>query len=622
MKNVRKVRKVIPIMVLLVILCNFFSVTAYAASTTAYDQLSSTNYAIVYTLKTSGKTIPYTTAELSQRGTEGRANNSSYIDNSQDSLRLYDVGINSKGEYWAKVSYPITGTNKRLTAYIHLSDITENTHSSKSVSTGRFYCSLRQNSINSSSYYVDKNDTVWLLSVSGTRCQILYPTSNGKYRIAFANVSDYEKYCGSTQNSTENGMKDVTAHFAGKTITIQSIENAKYLCADDNFEGTPLMANRDAAAGWETFIVSSLTPDGWIGFKAHNDKYLSAMADTTDTPVGAKYDNLNSWECFRIYLKDNNFYIKAQINNKWLCTRVDLSNAPVQAYVDNASTWERFNINIIAHQPEGCIDSIISNTPGTITLRGWCFDRDDLNALQIHVYVGGPAGDPNAKGYVITADTYRPDVHQVFGTGEYHGFDATLSVDKTGTQDVYVYAINAGAGNTNPMIGTNKITIATNKNNNEFDPIWPCSNTYTITALYKYSSGNIHSCRFRYGIDIGAPYGEQVVAVEDGTVICSEYSTTSGFGNWIMIQHKNGKVSLYAHLSSRKVSVGDVVSKGQVIGAVGNTSAKYTIGAHLHFELGNSNTLGATGDPYQEYYKTKYADKIVLVQAAKKYNQP
>ena len=260
-----------------------------------------------------------------------------------------------------------------------------------------------------------------------------------------------------------------------------------------------------------------MTSDGWIGFKTHNGKYLSAMANTTDVPIGAKYDNLNSWECFRIYSKGNNFYIKPQINNKWLSTRVNLSNAPVQTYADSTSAWERFAIEIV-YQPEAGIE--ITN------------------------------------------------------------------------------------------------------NNNEFDPIWSCTNTYTITALYKYSSGSVHSCRFRYGIDIGAPYGEQVVAVEDGTVICSEYSKTSGFGNWIMIQHKNGKVSLYAHLSSRKVSVGDVGSKNQVIGAVGNTSAKYNIGAHLHFELGNNNVSGAAGDSYQEYYKTKYADKIILVQTAKKYNQP
>lgn len=149
------------------------------------------------------------------------------------------------------------------------------------------------------------------------------------------------------------------------------------------------------------------------------------------------------------------------------------------------------------------------------------------------------------------------------------------------------------------------------KNNQSFDPIWPCD-YYTITTLYKYSSGAAHSTRFKYGIDIGAPKNANVYAVEAGKVITSEYSTSSGFGNWIMIQHDNGKVSLYAHLNSRNVSVGQSVSKGQVIGKVGNTSAKYSINPHLHFELGNSNTSKAAGDPWAEYYKAKYGNKMTI----------
>ena len=161
---------------------------------------------------------------------------------------------------------------------------------------------------------------------------------------------------------------------------------------------------------------------------------------------------------------------------------------------------------------------------------------------------------------------------------------------------------------------------SSNNTGNGFDPIWPCEKTYIVTCLYKYSSGAKHSSRFATGIDIGAPAGENVLAVEKGTVITSEYSTSSGFGNWIMIRHNNGKVSLYAHLNKRLVSAGTVVQKGTVIGKVGNTSAKYNIGPHLHFELGASNTSGAAGDPWKEYYKPKYGNRVSLVQAAAKYN--
>lgn len=153
------------------------------------------------------------------------------------------------------------------------------------------------------------------------------------------------------------------------------------------------------------------------------------------------------------------------------------------------------------------------------------------------------------------------------------------------------------------------------KNNNstkKFDPIWPCQNTYTVSCLYKYSNGSKHSTRFKYGIDIAAPRGGRVFAVEAGTVITSEYSLSSGFGNWIMIQHNNGKVSLYAHLNQRTVAKGSQVKKGDTIGYVGNTSKKRSIEYHLHFELANSNTGGAAGDPWQEYYKEKYKTKLKL----------
>lgn len=335
----KKTRRLFALVLCLATVFSLFAVHAGAASTSAFDHLSSSAYARTYTLATSGSTIPYTSSSLSTRGTATYgASSSSYIANSSDELYLMDAGVNSKGQYWAYVSYP-TG-NGRVKAYIHLSAITANNGShAKTTSTGKFCCALRQNGSTSSSYYVAKGDSVWLLATSGSRCQILYPTSNGKYRIAWCAASDYQKYCAPTDS-----MVDVTAYFAGKTITLRSVENGKYLCADGNISGTPLMANRDSAAGWETFTVSALTSDGWVGFKAHNGKYLSAMADTTNTPIGAKYDNLLSWECFRIYQKGSDFYIKAQINNKWLCVRTDTSGAPVQAYANAASTWERLTI--------------------------------------------------------------------------------------------------------------------------------------------------------------------------------------------------------------------------------------------------------------------------------------
>ncbi len=81
--------------------------------------------------------------------------------------------------------------------------------------------------------------------------------------------------------------------------------------------------------------------------------------------------------------------------------------------------------------------------------------------------------------------------------------------------------------------------------------------------------------------DIAAATGTPVYAANDGTVIRSEWHDS--YGNYILIDHGNGFATLYAHLSSRGVSAGQVVSRTDYIGAVGNTG--YSFGSHLHFEF-------------------------------------
>lgn len=93
--------------------------------------------------------------------------------------------------------------------------------------------------------------------------------------------------------------------------------------------------------------------------------------------------------------------------------------------------------------------------------------------------------------------------------------------------------------------------------------------------------------RMHYGIDIGknGRSGDvPVVAVQDGTVISARYM--NGYGNTVMIAHYiDGRLitTLYAHLDSINVSNGQKVSKGQVIGIMGNTGRSF--GPHLHFEV-------------------------------------
>ena len=87
---------------------------------------------------------------------------------------------------------------------------------------------------------------------------------------------------------------------------------------------------------------------------------------------------------------------------------------------------------------------------------------------------------------------------------------------------------------------------------------------------------------FHKGIDIAGNIGDDVMAAIDGVITYAQYND-GGYGNLIMINHHDEMVTYYAHLSAINVYVGQRVSKGDIIGSVGNTG--FSTGPHLHFEL-------------------------------------
>ena len=126
--------------------------------------------------------------------------------------------------------------------------------------------------------------------------------------------------------------------------------------------------------------------------------------------------------------------------------------------------------------------------------------------------------------------------------------------------------------------------------------VWPSYCTY-ITSR---QGPRIHPVTGEFknhgGTDIGASYGTAIWAADSGTVVRSSDGWNGGWGNYVMIDHGNGMQTLYAHMSSRAVSVGQTVSRGQTIGYVGSTGM--STGAHLHFEM---YVNGARIDPQTRY---------------------
>ena len=108
---------------------------------------------------------------------------------------------------------------------------------------------------------------------------------------------------------------------------------------------------------------------------------------------------------------------------------------------------------------------------------------------------------------------------------------------------------------------------------------WPVSSGGTITSRFgpRESPGGIGS-RYHQGLDIGCPTGTPIVACEAGTVIAASYS--GSMGNYVTIAHSSSLTTTYMHNSSICVSVGQTVSRGQVIALAGSTGN--STGPHCH----------------------------------------
>ena len=103
--------------------------------------------------------------------------------------------------------------------------------------------------------------------------------------------------------------------------------------------------------------------------------------------------------------------------------------------------------------------------------------------------------------------------------------------------------------------------------------VWPTTSR-NVTCGYLCYSGH-------YAIDISASTGQSVYAADNGVVVSASYN--AAYGNVILINHKNGYYTRYAHLNSMNVKAGDIVEAGQLIGGAGNTGN--STGTHLHFEI-------------------------------------
>ena len=100
-----------------------------------------------------------------------------------------------------------------------------------------------------------------------------------------------------------------------------------------------------------------------------------------------------------------------------------------------------------------------------------------------------------------------------------------------------------------------------------------------FTSNFGYRWGVLHA-----GIDLANSIGTPIYAVSDGFVIAA--GPTAGYGMWVKLRHADGTVTLYGHVNTTLVSVGQHVMAGDQIATMGNRG--FSTGPHLHFEIWNA----------------------------------
>ena len=118
---------------------------------------------------------------------------------------------------------------------------------------------------------------------------------------------------------------------------------------------------------------------------------------------------------------------------------------------------------------------------------------------------------------------------------------------------------------------------------------------YVVTQGYGVTpySKRFYASGFHNGVDLGAPIGTPIMAPADGVVVAvgnqDKYCPRGAYGRFVVLKHYIGLTTLYGHMSLYTVKTGDTVTKGQIIGYVGNSGL--ATGPHLHFTIYDTTTF-------------------------------
>jgi hypothetical protein len=203
----------------------------------------------------------------------------------------------------------------------------------------------------------------------------------------------------------------------------------------------PVGALESVTSGMDSFTASgwALDPDTTSPIRVHiyvdGHATVALTADTTRLDVG------------RIYGKGDNHGYTATVKATYGTHQVCVYAIDTTGGRNRQLRCAGVDVNGTAI---GALESAVAS-PGKITVSGWALDPNTTAPIHVHLYV-------DDKGpFALAANTSRVDVGRIFGKGNNHGFDGTLTA-AAGPRKVCVYAMDS-AGGSNPRIGCRNVTV-------------------------------------------------------------------------------------------------------------------------------------------------------------------
>jgi len=187
------------------------------------------------------------------------------------------------------------------------------------------------------------------------------------------------------------------------------------------------------------------------------------------------------------------------------------------------------------------------------------------------------AGAAAAAGHAALTHSDTPKTETVLSANASSLLGGSGSNATRGVQVVAVQpAANAAAHNLELAKGMAFAQERAQREARLQQPLYVMPTKGIFTSNFGYRWGVLHA-----GIDLANSIGTPIYAVSDGVVI--DAGPTAGYGMWVKLRHADGTVTLYGHVNSTLVSVGERVMAGDQIATMGNRG--FSTGPHLHFEV-------------------------------------